>query len=183
MIAVAVRFERELAAAVPSLASRPADAAARALIDAMVAEDFIDRCPGLPDGMAADMAMLQVRARRDGYRRQYSHAGPADGEALLTLDREPVGHWWVLWQADLIHLVDLALCRSMRGRGLGTALLAAVCAAADGEGLPVTLSVSPANPAQRLYRRLGFAVEEGGEQPAFLAMRRPPRAFGRNPAG
>lgn len=182
MSAVAVRFERELAAALPSLASRPADGAARALIDAMVAEDFAEHCPGLPDGLAADMARLQAQARRDGYRRQYPHAGDGDGEALLTLDREPIGHWWVLWQADLIHLVDLALSRAMRGRGLGTALLVAVCATADEVGLPVILSVNRANPAQRLYRRLGFAVE-GGDQPVFLAMRRLPRASGKNPAG
>jgi len=47
----------------------------------------------------------------------------------------------------------------LQSRGLGTALMRDVIERAGGRGLPVRLSVVPANArAQRLYERLGFVV-------------------------
>jgi ribosomal protein S18 acetylase RimI-like enzyme len=53
--------------------------------------------------------------------------------------------------------ITVAVVASRRGRRIGTALLRALVEQARREGLPaLSLSVSPANPAARLYARHGF---------------------------
>jgi GNAT superfamily N-acetyltransferase len=67
-----------------------------------------------------------------------------------------------------LHVVDLSLLPEWRGRGIGTALLQAVLAEAGAAGKRAGIAVEKFNPAQRLYRRLGFrAVEDLG---VYLAM-------------
>lgn len=74
----------------------------------------------------------------------------ADGKpvGLLKLQREP-GTW---------HLHQLQLAGNVRGQGLGHRLLEQILAEADRASVPVTLSVLKANPARRLYERLGFVA-------------------------
>lgn len=69
---------------------------------------------------------------------------------------------------DGVHVVDLALLPEHRGAGVGEALLTRVV----GDGRRVSLSVVRTNPAQRLYRRLGFEVVD--EDDVYLHMQRPP---------
>lgn len=52
--------------------------------------------------------------------------------------------------------LSMALLPGWRGRGTGTVLLRRLLAEADEQFGAVSLSVSLANPAQRLYRREGF---------------------------
>ncbi len=67
--------------------------------------------------------------------------------------------------------LTIALLPDYRGRDLGTALLERLIAAAGGRYPALSLSVWPANPAYRLYQRLGFeVVEEKG--PAVTMVRR-----------
>lgn len=91
----------------------------------------------------------------------------------------PVGAVWCrLWSADdrgFAYVDDetpelaVALLPGHRGRGLGTALLKRALAAAVGRYPAVSLSVSPDNPAVRLYERLGFeTVEVRGTHPVML---------------
>jgi len=47
-----------------------------------------------------------------------------------------------------------------RGRGLGEALLRDLMDEAAAAGKDVSIHVEKLNPAMRLYRRLGFAIEE-----------------------
>ena len=54
----------------------------------------------------------------------------------------------------------IALLPAYRGQGIGTALMARLMAAAQGRYPAISLSVWPANPAYRLYLRLGFEVVE-----------------------
>ena len=74
--------------------------------------------------------------------------------------------------------IDIALLPAFRGRGIGSALITGLFAEADGALLPVRIHVEHANPAQRLYQRLGFAFagEAGG---VYRLMERPPRASAR----
>ena len=74
----------------------------------------------------------------------------ADGKpvGLLKLQREP-GTW---------HLHQLQLAGDVRGQGLGRRILEQILTEADRARVPVTLSVLKANPARRLYERLGFVA-------------------------
>src|SRR5262249_49302871 len=58
--------------------------------------------------------------------------------------------------------ISIAVTPDARGRGVGTALLQALCDRARGEGLhALSLSVERDNPAIRLYLRAGFVEVEG----------------------
>jgi GNAT superfamily N-acetyltransferase len=68
----------------------------------------------------------------------------------------PVGRLYVDRQTKTLLVVDLSLLPEWRGRGIGTALMQAVCVEARQAGKAVGVAVEKYNPAQRLYRRLGF---------------------------
>ena len=55
--------------------------------------------------------------------------------------------------------ISIAVAAGHRGRGLGTAMLNRLIAGAGGRYGALSLSCDPANPAWRLYRRLGFELE------------------------
>ncbi|KYF84216.1 GCN5 family acetyltransferase [Sorangium cellulosum] len=64
--------------------------------------------------------------------------------------------------------LSIALLPHHRGRGLGTRLLTSLLEEARNRYPAISLSVSPDNPALRLYRRLGFV--EVGRNGASLTM-------------
>jgi ribosomal protein S18 acetylase RimI-like enzyme len=76
--------------------------------------------------------------------------------AVLERDGVPAGRLYIHRQADAVHVVDISLLPEWRGRGTGTALMQAVCAEAHAAGKKASIAVEKHNPAQRLYRRLGF---------------------------
>lgn len=75
------------------------------------------------------------------------------------------------------HLAHFYLAPEAQGRGLGTAVLAALLDRADAEGTPVRLTVLQGSAARRLYERAGFTVES--EDPIDVRMiRTSPRPAG-----
>jgi GNAT superfamily N-acetyltransferase len=84
------------------------------------------------------------------------------GADLLLVLRggEPIGRIYVFRSAREIRLMDIALFDPERGKGLGTALLQELLDEARRTERRLTLHVEPDNPAQRLYRRLGFELIE-----------------------
>ena len=74
------------------------------------------------------------------------------------------GMWLIL---DEAHVTNVALLPDFRGRGLGSALMGALCEVAKTVGaLRMTLEVRPSNlAAQRLYGKLGFEVR--GVRPGY----------------
>jgi GNAT superfamily N-acetyltransferase len=98
--------------------------------------------------------------------------GRLGDRALLALhgDRPLGAVWYRLFAADApgYGFVDqdtpelsVAVLATERGRGVGAALLAAALVQASLDGHEqVSLSVEAANPALRLYERLGFARHE-----------------------
>lgn len=73
---------------------------------------------------------------------------------------EPVGRLYLCVLKTEIRVMDIALTQALRGRGIGSALMAALIEEGRMRGLALTLHVEPLNPAQRLYRRLGFQLIE-----------------------
>jgi ribosomal protein S18 acetylase RimI-like enzyme len=94
----------------------------------------------------------QFALQRHHYRTYY---GSADWGVLEHADT-PMGRLYVDRQAKTLLVVDVSLLPEWRRRGIGTALMLDVCAEARAGGKTVTIAVEKYNPAQRLYRRLGF---------------------------
>ena len=90
---------------------------------------------------------------------------------LVQHDDEPIGRVSVYRSPAQIRLMDIALVELWRARGIGSALLAELMDEARETGSELTLHVEPENPAQRLYRRLGFRLIEHRGVYDFLGWR------------
>lgn len=96
-------------------------------------------------------------------RQHYLTYFPATDFAVLEKAGVPLGRLYVDRQETMLNVVDISLLPEFRGHGTGTALMQAVCAEARAAGLKVVIYVEKYNPAQTLYRRLGFreVADEG----------------------
>jgi ribosomal protein S18 acetylase RimI-like enzyme len=112
----------------------------------------------------------QFAAQRSHYLIQYANAA----FDVLEAEGVPAGRLYLDRQADTLLIVDIALLPQWCGRGIGTALLEAMFAEARLAGRGVTISVEKFNPAQRLYRRLGF--REYAEDDVYWFMHWSPQA-------
>jgi ribosomal protein S18 acetylase RimI-like enzyme len=103
--------------------------------------------------------------------RHYRASYPDGRFEIVELGGSPVGRLYVVRLPDQLHIIDIALMPSYRGRGIGSTLLAALLAEADEAGVAVTLHVRPHNRARRLYERLGFLRR--GDVSVYEFMERP----------
>ena len=90
---------------------------------------------------------------QDAYYREHYH--PATFE-VVEVDGEPVGRLYAARWDDEIRIIDVALLREHRGRGIGTALIRSLLDEAAATGKRLSIHVELHNPARRLYERLGF---------------------------
>lgn len=106
---------------------------------------------------------------------QSAHYGTHYADAsfdVVLVDGEPAGRLIVgRWAAE-VRIVDIALLPEHRARGVGARLLAPVLAEAEARGAVVSIHVEHANPARRLYERLGFAA--AADEGIYLRMERAP---------
>ena len=124
---------------------------------------------GWPDPMKRAFLTSQFTLQT----RHYAAAYANPDFLILTCGEEPVGRLCLAHTDADLRIVDVSLLPEHRGGGLGAALLQAVQAQAADSGRTVSLSVDMMNPAQNLYRRLGFA-EDGAEGPSWRMIWRPP---------
>jgi ribosomal protein S18 acetylase RimI-like enzyme len=112
-----------------------------------------------PDDVKAAFIAQQFSAQDIDYRQRHP-----DGSFLVVelvddtpSTATPIGRLYTAWvtPADL-RILDVVLAAEWRGRGVGSALVAHVCAQADAAGAITSLHVEPGNPAVSLYRRFGF---------------------------
>jgi ribosomal protein S18 acetylase RimI-like enzyme len=101
---------------------------------------------------------MQHHARTLGYAAQH----PEATDSIIMVDNEPVGRMLVDRSSEGVWLVDIALLKTWRGKGIGTDMVRELIESATTEK-PVRLHVSTVNPARTLYERLGFVtVQENG---------------------
>jgi ribosomal protein S18 acetylase RimI-like enzyme len=114
---------------------------------------------GWPEDFKRAFCLQQFDAQHTDYLRRFPQA-----DFLLILDRRaPVGRLTIDRSGPDIHLVDIGLLPSCRGRGLGTAVLLALQDLAEQRGAGVVLNVGVNNPrAAALYRRMGFQPQDSG---------------------
>lgn len=113
-----------------------------------------------PESAVRDFLAQQSRLQSDHYRQHYP------GAELLLIERvdgtsaTPIGRLYLRVGSDEVRLMDIALLATECGRGVGSALIVALQQEAARQQHRLTLHVEPNNPAQRLYRRLGFGLIE-----------------------
>lgn len=91
---------------------------------------------------------------------------------VIEQDGAPIGLLKLRRDDDAWHIIQFQLSPHMQGHGLGRRLMGRTIAEAAAANVPLRLSVLKANPARRLYERLGFAVV--GEDEHELFMQREP---------
>jgi len=142
---------------VPSAAiqMRPARAEdAPLLFDLFAAEKRVELVmTGVPSMQAELLVQMQYRGRAMTYAAQYPQA-----EQWILCDSEgiPAGHLLLDRQPKRWRIVDIAVVAAHRGRGVATWALRQVQEQCSQQGASLELSVTPQNPARRLYERLGF---------------------------
>ncbi len=110
----------------------------------------------------------QFTAQDAHYRANY----PGATLDVVEVDDEPAGRLYVHRGERDIRIMDIALARAFRGRGIGTALLRRLMAEADASGRVLSIHVEAQNQARALYARLGF--EPAGDQGVYVLMERRP---------
>lgn len=107
----------------------------------------------------AGFLKMQFEAQHSHYREHYP-----DALWLVVEQAEaPVGRLYLEYWPTEHRIIDIALMPETRGRGMGAALLRDLMDGAAEAGKSVGIHVEKANPAMRLYRRLGFErVEDKG---------------------
>lgn len=101
-----------------------------------------------------------LRAQFNAQTRWYHEHYVGANWAIVLVDDEPCGRFYVFHGGTEIRIMDIALLPEHHGGGIGSSLLRDLLADADTEGRRVTIHVERLNPARRLYARLGFSVAE-----------------------
>jgi len=107
-----------------------------------------------PMTLAEQKAFLiqQFEWQRKHYRTHYADAD----WFVIERDGVPIGRLYTHRQPHEIRVMDIAILPSHRGNRIASRLLAAYCAWGARLGTRVSLNVEFANPARRMYDRLGF---------------------------
>ncbi|WP_144634096.1 GNAT family N-acetyltransferase [Bordetella genomosp. 13] len=101
------------------------------------------RQAGLPDDDQAHLVRLRLHW---------------DAARVILLDGRPAGLFKAFREPDHWYVQQVQVDPAWQGHGVGARVLGELLAAADRDGLAVRLSVLHANPARRLYERLGFRI-------------------------
>lgn len=108
------------------------------------------------DAQKAAFLRQQFEAQHQHYVQYYPHT---DFD-VIEIDGQPAGRLYLRRGEHEYRIVDIALLPEFRGRGVGTALLAAIQHEARQASLPVTIHVERFNPALEWYQQLGFHLLE-----------------------
>jgi len=119
----------------------------------LIAQRWAEFAPlPLQDDQKIALLTGQFRAKRQHYATHYPNAW----RAIIRLQDQPMGSITLDQRPERLWIVDIGLHPDHCGQGLGSVVLHAILATAARTGQGVGLSVALGNPAERLYRRLGF---------------------------
>lgn len=97
--------------------------------------------------------------------------------SIIEAESRSVGSLWLEPRPDSLYIHELQVAPPQQSRGIGTAVIEMVIEQGASRGLPIALSVVPANARARdLYQRLGFRVTS--VEPPFIRMRHDARLAG-----
>ncbi|HEX7285221.1 MAG TPA: GNAT family N-acetyltransferase [Candidatus Angelobacter sp.] len=113
-----------------------------------------------------------LRMQFDAQQRWYQAAYEGAEHRIVECEAGLIGRIMVLRGKDCNVLVDIALLKEHRGRGIGGRLIRDLLEQSDKDGVAVQLRVLKTNRARWLYERLGFV--QTGEDDLYLHMERTP---------
>jgi GNAT superfamily N-acetyltransferase len=150
----------------PTLAIR-----AEVATDAPFLHDLFIRCSPLRDALPREMLTRQWRLQDASHRDAY----PAAMRRIVSADGRSIGRIVIDWTPnDHSQGIDLAVDPEHRATGAGLHLLRAWLEVADVLRKPCRLTVIAANPARRIYARLGFVAQQNfRDSGLLLEMARP----------
>jgi ribosomal protein S18 acetylase RimI-like enzyme len=148
---------------------RPAGPGDQPFLHALYARTRADELAAVPWSQEQLVAFLTMQFEAQD--RSYREAYPTGRFLVIERTGEPIGRLSLGRHPGELRIIEIALLPEHRNTGIGSSLVRDVLAEADAEDLAVTLHVERWNPAQGLYRRMGFAVTS--ETDVHLFMRRP----------
>lgn len=118
-----------------------------------------------PEPMRSHLLGVQYAGRRQSNRVNF----PAAASQVIEAEGADAGWVVVNTTPDEVRVVDIMVLPALRGRGIGTAVVRGILAAAAELRIPVRLNVYTTNHAAiRLYERLGFRRIGGDEAQHFM---------------
>lgn len=104
-----------------------------------------------------------LRMQFDMQRRSYALQHPEADHSVILLDTMRIGQLMTKITDHAVWIIDVSLLAEYQNKGIGTGLIRDIQERAEEIGKAVRLHVLYNNPAQRLYRRLGFhPINENG---------------------
>jgi ribosomal protein S18 acetylase RimI-like enzyme len=94
---------------------------------------------------------------------------------VIEIDGLPAGLLEVDDRFAPVQVQNIELAAAYQGQGIGTAVVTAILERAADRNVEVHLQVLKVNPAQRLYRRLGFVERGETETHRLMRWAPPPR--------
>ncbi len=79
---------------------------------------------------------------------------------MIEIGRALTGFIKLVYQHDELYLAEIQLDKKYRNLGIGTALIRTIIDQSEKSCKLITLKVVKGNPAEFLYKRLGFKVYE-----------------------
>ena len=91
---------------------------------------------------------------------QYLASYPDALFQIIEYEGEAIGRLYVAHLQEEVRLIDIALLPEYQNLGMGEHLIKGVLDDARTASIPERIHVEQLNPAQRLYKRLGFQIRE-----------------------
>lgn len=120
-------------------------------------------------GWSEDQVDMFLQMQFDAQTRSYSSHPVALKEEIIVYKDEPIGRILTRELDEVLIIVDVALMRDFRNQGFGTELIRRYQEYVVEKGILIELQVLIANPACKLYKRLGFVVTR--ENQIYLTMK------------
>ena len=137
---------------------RPVDAADNSFLLRVYAGTRVDELALTTWDEATKDAFVRMQYRAQA--RHYKAHWPGAEHGVITVQQHgvsrDVGRLWLHRRVDTVHVLDIAVLPEWRSRGVGGRVLRHLMDEADASGRALTIYVEAANPARRLYDRLGF---------------------------
>lgn len=115
-----------------------------------------------------DFLKMQFNMQHAQYMANYQNAE----FHIIMLDNTPIGRLYVDRRKDDIRIIDIALLKEYRDRGIGTILLANLIEESEKKKVSLSIHVEYYNFAKAWYQRYGFTQED--EVGVYVFMRRLP---------